>query len=103
MADPKSETLCAWHGVAAASASATMITAQAARGRMNVELRIFIVAICHVKSGLTSIMASIGNALVHARTERNLTQTELAGCAATTPRRWDGLSASEYRVIAFSA
>ena len=71
---PNSETLCARHGVATASTRVKIATVRA-----NEFFRVLIVAsICHVKSDLTSTMASTGNAVARARMAHNLTQTELA-------------------------
>src|SRR5208282_2794313 len=50
----------------------------------------------HIKSGLTSIMASIGKALAHARMTRDLTQTELARRAGISRQALGAIESGAY-------
>src|SRR5258705_13053413 len=72
--------------------------ANAGRDRTNNILGIFIVAtVCHFKSGLTSIMASIGTALMRARTGGALTQTELARRAGISRQALGAIESGAYQ------
>src|SRR3984957_18772473 len=93
MSDPKS----ARRGVAAASTSAKPIGLRARRGRIKRDVRILIDMIqCHVKSGMTSIMASIGTTLMRARTRGSLTQTELARRAGISRQALGAIESGAY-------